>query len=99
MASEPVRQMPTFGPKSAFWRELRAASNEHLNAEAARGRPRTGDPRLARKTVLILGWFFLSYVALLLAPNLPPESSLPHLAPLPRSCIAGTERTWPGSGF
>jgi linoleoyl-CoA desaturase len=61
--------MPTFGPKSAFWRELSAATNAHLAAEAAQGRPRIGDPRLIRKAALILVWFALSYGALLLAPT------------------------------
>ena len=64
-----MSQMPVFGPKSAFWRELRAATNEHLAAEASRGRPRTGDPRLLRKAAVIIGWFALSYGALLLAPT------------------------------
>jgi linoleoyl-CoA desaturase len=62
--------MPAFGPKSEFWRELRAASNEHLDAEARRGRPRNGDPRLVRKAAVIIGWFGLSYAALIFAPTL-----------------------------
>ena len=70
MKHESISRMPSFGPKSAFWRELRAATDAHLDAEARRGRPRTGDPRLARKTALILAWFALSYGALLLAASL-----------------------------
>lgn len=69
MAIGPTREMPTFAPKSAFWRELRAASDEHLAAEASLGRPRTGDPRLLRKAAVIIAWFALSYGALLLAPT------------------------------
>lgn len=70
MNIEPVSPMPAFAAKSAFWRDLGAAGNAHLAAEAARGRPRTGDPRLRRKTVVIIAWFALSYGALLLAPTL-----------------------------
>ncbi|HVM38770.1 MAG TPA: acyl-CoA desaturase [Sphingomicrobium sp.] len=71
MGAEPIRQMPAFAAKSAFWRELRAASNAHLAAEASRGRPRTGDPRLVRKSAVIFAWIAVSYGALLLAPSLP----------------------------
>jgi linoleoyl-CoA desaturase len=53
-----------------FWRELRAEAAEHLAAEASRGRPRIGDPRLQRKAALILVWFALSYAALLCSPSL-----------------------------
>jgi linoleoyl-CoA desaturase len=70
MAFGPTREMPSFAPKSHFWRELRTASNEHLAAEAMMGRPRTGDPRLLRKATTIIIWFVLSYGALLLAPTL-----------------------------
>jgi linoleoyl-CoA desaturase len=70
MTTTPMSEMPVFAPKSAFWKELRKATNEHLIAEAARGHPRTGDPRLLRKTAIILFWFALSYFGLLLAPTL-----------------------------
>ena len=70
MATAPTREMPTFAPKSAFWRDLRAASDQHLAAEASLGRPRTGDPRLLRKAAVIIAWFAFSYGALLLAPTL-----------------------------
>ncbi len=43
---------------------------QHLAAEAEQGRPRIGDPRLQRKAALIIGWFVLSYCALLAAPTL-----------------------------
>lgn len=71
MTIEPTRDRPTFGPKSAFWRELRAETDQYLAAEAGRGRPRIGDPRLLRKAAIILAWFAVSYAALLLAPTLP----------------------------
>lgn len=71
MAVEPIGQMPSFAAKSAFWTELRAAAKEHLAAEASRGRPSIGDPRLLRKAVVLLSWFALSYAALLFAPSLP----------------------------
>jgi linoleoyl-CoA desaturase len=70
MASQPTSEMPAFGPKSAFWRELQVAANAYLAAEASRGRPRTGDPRLLRKTTVIITWFVLSQIALLMAPTL-----------------------------
>ncbi len=70
MGAEPFSQMPRFAAKSAFWRELGAAAAEHLAAEARRGRPRIGDPRLQRKAAVILAWFALSYGALLWAPTL-----------------------------
>jgi len=63
-------QMPSFAAKSDFWREVRAAATEHLTAEAGRGRPSVGDPRLQRKAAVIALWFALSYGALLLAPTL-----------------------------
>ena len=66
-----VSQMPSFAPKSAFWRDLRAAVTEHLALEASRGRPSVGDPRLQRKAIVIVLWFGLSYAALLSAPSLP----------------------------
>ena len=62
--------MPTFAAKSAFWKELRAAATEHLAAEASRGRPSIGDPRLQRKAAVIVIWFASSYAALLVAPTL-----------------------------
>jgi linoleoyl-CoA desaturase len=68
---EPVSAMPSFARRSAFWRELKAAAGEHLAAEAERGRPSVGDPRLKRKAAVILGWFALSYFGLLAAPSLP----------------------------
>lgn len=71
MGAEPIRQMPSFAAKSAFWREMSVAAGEHLAAEAKRGRPKIGDPRLLRKAAVILAWFALSYAALLLAPTLP----------------------------
>lgn len=71
MGAEPIGEMPSFAPKSAFWTELKAAARAHLATEAARGRPATGDPRLLRKTVVILSWFAGSYAALLLAPTFP----------------------------
>lgn len=70
VAAEPIGPMPTFARKSAFWREVKAAANDHLVAEAGRGRPSVGDPRLRRKTAVILLWFGLSYGALLAAPTL-----------------------------
>ena len=68
--TKPTSQMPSFAAKSVFWRELRAAANEHLAAETARGRPSVGDPRVQRKAAIILVWFALSYGALLCAPTL-----------------------------
>jgi linoleoyl-CoA desaturase len=70
-AARPSRQLPTFAAKSAFWRDLKAAAAEHLAAEASRGRPSIGDPRLKWKSALILFWFGLSYAALLSAGSLP----------------------------
>src|SRR6185369_7374423 len=52
------------------WREVKAAANDYLVDEASRGRPSVGDPRLRRKTAVILLWFGLSYGALLAAPTL-----------------------------
>lgn len=49
---------------------MKAAANEHLAAEAEKGLPSVGDPRLQRKALLILLWFGLSYCALLWAPTL-----------------------------
>ena len=63
--------MPSFAAKSPFSREVRQAARDHLAAEAARGRPSVGDPRLQRKACAILVWFTLSYAALLAAPTLP----------------------------
>ena len=65
-----ISKMPSFAPKSAFWRELRAAAAEHLALEASRGRPSIGDPRLQRKAIVIVLWFGLSYGALLSTPSL-----------------------------
>lgn len=62
--------MPSFGAKSAFWLEMRAAADNHLAAAAAQGRPQVGDPRLRRKAILILAWLTASYAALLSAPSL-----------------------------
>jgi linoleoyl-CoA desaturase len=62
--------MPRFAAKSPFWKELKAAAAEHLAAEASRGRPSVGDPRLQRKAAAIVLWFALSYVALLFAVTL-----------------------------
>lgn len=70
MAIAPTREMPKFAAKSAFWRDLRVASDEHLAAQARLGRTRTGDPRLLRKAATIIAWFLFSYTALLLAPTL-----------------------------
>ena len=61
--------MPVFAAKSTFWREAKAAASEYLAAEACRGRPSVGDPRLQRKAAVILCWFAMSYAALLLAPS------------------------------
>lgn len=69
MGAEPIREMPKFAAKSAFWRDLSDAVARHLAAEALEGRPRIGDPRLVRKAAVVLGWFALSYAALLLAPS------------------------------
>ena len=69
-AAKEASPMPVFGPKSAFWAELRTLTNRHLEAEAGRGRPRTGDPRLRRKAAVIIAWFGMSYGALLFAPTL-----------------------------
>jgi len=62
--------MPNFAPKSAFWREVKAVARDHLAVEESRGRPTVGDPRLMRKSAVILVWFALSYAALLCAPTL-----------------------------
>lgn len=48
---------------------MKAAASDHLALEKSLGRPPVGDPRLLRKTVLILLWFGLSYGALLSAPT------------------------------
>ena len=61
--------MPRFAAKSEFWRELKVAVKDHLAAEASRGRPAVGDPRLQQKAAVILAWFGLSYAALLFAPS------------------------------
>ncbi len=66
----PAGAMPSFAAKSPFWRDMKAAATEHLSAEALRGRPSTGDPRLKRKAAVILAWFAGSYAALLLAGSL-----------------------------
>lgn len=63
--------MPGFAPRSAFWREMKAAAADYLAAETMRGRPTVGDPRLQRKAALILAWFALSYGALLFSATLP----------------------------
>ena len=68
--AKPISEMPSFAAKSAFWRELKMAANEHLSAEANSGRPSIGDPRLQLKAAIILIWFGLSYAALLFAPSL-----------------------------
>jgi linoleoyl-CoA desaturase len=68
--AKPVSEMPSFAAKSAFWRELKAAANEHLAAEANSGRPSVGDPCLQLKAATIVIWFGLSYAALLCAPSL-----------------------------
>jgi len=65
--AEPIGELPSFGTKSAFWREMKAAAAEHLAAEKSRGRPAVGDPRLQRKAAIIIAWFGLSYCALLFA--------------------------------
>jgi len=67
--AEPIGPMPSYSAKSAFWRDLKAAAKLHLAAEESRGRPSVGDPRLQRKTAMILVWFGLSYAALLFAPS------------------------------
>src|SRR4051794_30271939 len=71
MEPEPISQLPSFGARSAFWSEMKAAAREHLASEARLGRPAVGDPRLKRKAAVILLWFAGSYAALLLAPSLP----------------------------
>jgi linoleoyl-CoA desaturase len=68
--AKPICEMPSFAAKSAFWRELKMAANEHLSAEANSGRPSIGDPRLQLKAAIIVIWFGLSYAALLSAPSL-----------------------------
>lgn len=68
--AKPISDMPSFAAKSAFWRELSVAANEHLASEASCGRPSLGDPRLQFKAATILIWFGLSYAALLWAPSL-----------------------------
>jgi linoleoyl-CoA desaturase len=70
VGAEPIGRMPRFAAKSLFWTELRDAAKEHLAAEAKRGRPSVGDPRLVRKAAVILAWFGLSLGALLFAPTL-----------------------------
>ena len=70
VAAQSIGQMPSYAAKSAFWREMKAAANQHLAAEKDNGRPFVGDPRLQRKAVVILTWFALSYGALLWAPTL-----------------------------
>jgi linoleoyl-CoA desaturase len=50
---------------------MRTAADEHLAAEASRGHPSVGDPRLQRKAAAIVLWFALSYGALLWSPTLP----------------------------
>lgn len=67
--AEPIGAMPRFAAKSDFWRDLKTSVTEHLAAEADRGRPAVGDPRLQRKAAVILAWFGSSYAALLLAPS------------------------------
>ena len=67
--AESIGPMPSFAPKSAFWREVRSAAREYLATEQSRGRPSVGDPRLQRKAVVIVAWFVLSYGALLSAPG------------------------------
>jgi len=67
--AQQIGELPSFAAKSPFWRELRAAANEHLAAEDARGRPSVGDPRAQRKAIVIILWFALSYCALLCAPT------------------------------
>jgi linoleoyl-CoA desaturase len=49
---------------------MRVLANDHLVAEAQRGRPSVGDPRLQRKAAVILLWFGTSYAAMLLAPSI-----------------------------
>lgn len=71
VVAQPVSPRPSFAAKSAFWREMKTAANQHLAAQARRGRPSIGDPRLQRKAALILIWFALSYGALLIAPTFP----------------------------
>jgi len=66
-AAESISQMPSFAARSAFWREMKAAASDHLAAEANRGWPSVGDPRLQRKAAVILVWFGVSYGALLCA--------------------------------
>lgn len=67
VGTHPPSPMPSFAAKSAFWKELKSAATEHLAAEASRGRPSIGDPRLQRKAAIIVLWFALSYGALILA--------------------------------
>ena len=69
-SAKPIGEMPSFAAKSAFWRELKIAANEHLTAEASCGRPSVGDPRLQLKAAIIVIWFGLSYGALLCAASL-----------------------------
>jgi linoleoyl-CoA desaturase len=63
--------MPKFAAKSLFWKDLKAAAAHHLAAEAAKGRPSIGDPRLKRKAAIIVLWFGLSYGTLLFAQTFP----------------------------
>jgi len=67
--AQSIGEIPNFAPKSAFWRELKAAATEHLAAEASRGRPSVGDPQLIRKAGVIVLWFGVSYLTLLFAPT------------------------------
>lgn len=69
--NQQASEIPSFAAKSAFWRELKIAANEHLAAEASRGRPSVGDPRLQLKAAIIMIWFGLSYAGLLFAASLP----------------------------
>lgn len=70
IAAQSIGHLPSFAAKSAFWREMKEAANEHLAAERNNGRPFIGDPRLQRKAAVIITWFALSYYALLCAPTL-----------------------------
>lgn len=70
IAAQSIGHMPGFAKKSAFWREMKEAANEHLAAEKNIGHPFIGDPRLQRKAVVIVAWFVLSYCALLCSPTL-----------------------------
>ena len=65
-----IGPLPNFAPKSAFWREVKSAANDHLAAEKSRNRPAIGDRRLQRKAAVIMGWFAMSYGTLLCAATL-----------------------------